>query len=77
MIWFLHPKAQLIRETRHNKISLSEKADLELEEDNDLYQYQLNVESSALFAVAILEEICQGRPFKSAFLGASSKVVNL
>ena len=54
---------------------LSEEADLELGEDNNLYR--LNVESRALFAVAILEEICQGRLFKAAVLGASSKVVNL
>lgn len=71
------PGAQLIRGIRHKEIWSSEEADLKLEVDNDLCR--LNVESKALSVDAILEEVCQGRPFKAAILGAwdnVSKVVD-
>ena len=46
-----------------------EEVDLELENESEVYRKYL--ESSALSADAILEEVRQGRPFKAALLGAS------
>ena len=47
----------------------SEEVDLELENESEVYRKYL--EANALSASVILEDVCQGRPFKTALLGAS------
>ena len=54
------------------QIASPEEVDLELEDDTDAYRS--NVESRALSTDDILSEICIGRSFKAAVLGASADV---